>query len=1029
MRFHFFGVIISAAFWLVASSVQASVIATDDFETDTPGTNNLQGKTGGIGWAAGWLAPASASVEADVVDATANPLTFTNVGGANLNGGTRAGQGWSLVNGTTGNNPVAARQLSTPLTNTFFVRYLLQYKNTNSPPQNNFGNSDTFSLHLSDTAADTSSMNFGIRSSGGTASFMVRNGTGMPVAGAASNSPVVVGATHLLVARLTYASGAFNKIDMWVDPAHGDSNSTPTATLSSASVASISYVFFRSAANEADDRYLFDNLLLGTTWDDVVPPGTTPVSVTITNPVNAAIFTAPTNILISATVSDTNGSVTNVEFFAGAVLLGETTGAPFNFLWTNVAAGNYALTAQAMDNNGAAGISPAINISVQNIVSNPVTVEKWHPADLSFTSPSNYSNPFQNVSVSATFSGPSNLTLTVPGFYAGANTWKVRFSPTAVGNWSYTTTSTDTNLNGQTGIVTCVSNSNAAVHGALKIDSSHSHYFIYEDGTSCFLMSFEADWLAEMDFGDTNVTKAKSLVNIYGSNGFNCVMMNVYGYDTTWKAGNTSTNDFGPPAQIPWLGSNSSPDNSQMNTAYFDNFDRVIDYLFQNGITAHIFFKVNNKGVNWPVEGSTNENLYFTYVTARYQAYPNIVWDFEKEGKNESGGNTYVNNSIVTIKNADAYHRLMTVHDDLSYYGAFPNTCDFQTIQADGTPLYSTLIGDLNARNWPVFESEYDYQIGNDGGKTYTDTETQAQTLQDTLECLMAGCGANYYYTYHAWDVVKYFETPNGLSAYDNLVNFFKGTAWISLAPNDGLINSAGVGRHCLALPGSEYVVYLSGAGSATLNISGAPAGNSLAAVWLDPVTGASQPLTNTGNGSMTFTNPWSDPALLHLAIAPAVPAGLTAAPGDAQVILNWTASSGATSYKVKRSTVSGTNYNVVVTNSSLAFTNIGLANGTLYYFVVSGLNATGESSNSVEVAARPVSGAATAINASVNAGQLQLNWPQDHTGWTLQMQTNPPGGGLGTNWMRVSSSSATNLMNLPVNAINGSTFFRLIYP
>jgi hypothetical protein len=44
-------------------------------------------------------------------------------------------------------------------------------------------------------------------------------------------------------------------------------------------------------------------------------------------------------------------------------------------------------------------------------------------------------------------------------------------------------------------------------------------------------------------------------------------------------------------------------------------------------------------------------------------------------------------------------------------------------------------------------------------------------------------------------------------------------------------------------------------------------------------------------------------------------------------------------------------------------------------------------------------------------------------------METNPPGCGLGTNWMRVSSSSATNLMNFPINTIIGSTFFRLIYP
>jgi hypothetical protein len=498
----------------------------------------------------------------------------------------------------------------------------------------------------------------------------------------------------------------------------------------------------------------------------------------------------------------------------------------------------------------------------------PATVEKWHPTDLTFASTTVYSNPFQNVSISATFTGPGGITLTVPGFYAGSQTWKVRFSPTAEGAWSYTTSSADPNLINQTGTITCVTNTNPALHGALKVDSSHPHCFIYEDGTPCFLMSFEADWLGLMDFGDTNVTKAKSLINIYSSHGFNGVMMQVYAYDTTWAPASTCSVEFSnacfaPPAEFPGLGSNTSPDWSHMNTDFFDNYDRVIDYLFQEGITAHVMFKVYNKDVNWPPEGSADENLYFTYVTARYQAYPNIVWDFTKEGKREPN-NTYVTNSLLTIKGSDAYHRLTTVDDDLSYYSAFPNTCDFQSIQADGTPLYSTLIADQNAKNWPVFEAETDaYQVGNDG--TTPDPghgQSMTTVLTDTCECLMAGSPVNYYYDYHAWDVVRYNETPDGLSAYQNLVNFFKGTAWESLAPNDSLINSAGVGRHCLALPGSEYVVYLSAAGSVTLMITGAPAGKSLTASWWDVVTGAQQALANTGNGSNTFTNPWSDPAL-----------------------------------------------------------------------------------------------------------------------------------------------------------------------
>jgi autotransporter-associated beta strand protein len=60
---------------------------------------------------------------------------------------------------------------------------------------------------------------------------------------------------------------------------------------------------------------------------------------------------------------------------------------------------------------------------------------------------------------------------------------------------------------------------------------------------------------------------------------------------------------------------------------------------------------------------------------------------------------------------------------------------------------------------------------------------------------------------------------------------------------------------------------------------------------------------------------------------------------------------------------------------------------------------------------------------------QLQLDWADTHTGWRLEAQTNAPGSGLGTNWVTVPGSAATNQMFLPNDPSNGSVFFRLVYP
>ncbi|HTV39547.1 MAG TPA: hypothetical protein VMF08_03155 [Candidatus Sulfotelmatobacter sp.] len=59
---------------------------------------------------------------------------------------------------------------------------------------------------------------------------------------------------------------------------------------------------------------------------------------------------------------------------------------------------------------------------------------------------------------------------------------------------------------------------------------------------------------------------------------------------------------------------------------------------------------------------------------------------------------------------------------------------------------------------------------------------------------------------------------------------------------------------------------------------------------------------------------------------------------------------------------------------------------------------------------------------------QIQFNWPTDHMGWELQMQTNSLAVGLGTNWTTINGSDATNQRAIPLN-VDGSAFFRLIYP
>jgi fibronectin type 3 domain-containing protein len=118
----------------------------------------------------------------------------------------------------------------------------------------------------------------------------------------------------------------------------------------------------------------------------------------------------------------------------------------------------------------------------------------------------------------------------------------------------------------------------------------------------------------------------------------------------------------------------------------------------------------------------------------------------------------------------------------------------------------------------------------------------------------------------------------------------------------------------------------------------------------------------------------------------PSAPAVLTATPGNGQVALTWSASSGATSYNVKRATVSGGPYTTIASPSSTSYTNSGLTNGTTYYYVVSAVNSAGESGNSSEVSAtpqpppQPVAPTTVTASSGPPKGGVTLRWTQSTT-------------------------------------------------
>jgi hypothetical protein len=94
-----------------------------------------------------------------------------------------------------------------------------------------------------------------------------------------------------------------------------------------------------------------------------------PPVVSLTAPFNGAVYNAPGIIVMTATASDYDGSISRVEFYQGANKLGERYAPPYT--WTiygapaGVYSGAYALTVKAFDNRGAVTTSNAVAVTVR----------------------------------------------------------------------------------------------------------------------------------------------------------------------------------------------------------------------------------------------------------------------------------------------------------------------------------------------------------------------------------------------------------------------------------------------------------------------------------------------------------------------------------------------------------------------------------------------------------------------------------------------------------------------------------------
>src|SRR5437879_3236068 len=159
----------------------------------------------------------------------------------------------------------------------------------------------------------------------------------------------------------------------------------------------------------------------------------------------------------------------------------------------------------------------------------------------------------------------------------------------------------------------------------------------------------------------------------------------------------------------------------------------------------------------------------------------------------------------------------------------------------------------------------------------------------------------------------------------------------------------------------------------------------------------------------------------------PPTPTGLTATGGNAQVMLAWTASAGATSYYMKRSATTGGPYTQIATQTTTSYADTGLTNGTKYYYVVSAYSSAGQSADSTEVSATPTGpptppSAPTNLTATASNAQVAIIWTASTgaTSYNVKRSTTS-----GSGYVRIGTSTAAAFTDMGLT--NGTTYFYVV--
>lgn len=281
----------------------------------------------------------------------------------------------------------------------------------------------------------------------------------------------------------------------------------------------------------------------------------------------------------------------------------------------------------------------------------------------------------------------------VEGFYDGSGTYRVRFMPDTLGQWSYVTKSNRRELDGKSGKFTCIPNS-PSNHGPVRV--RNTYHFGYEDGTP-----FNPFGTTSYAWAHQGNQLEEQTIQTLRNSPFNkmrmCVFPKSYVYNTN------------EPQYYPFpRDASGKNDFTRFNPEFFRHFEGRVRDLMNLGIEADlILFHPYDR---WGYQSMRAEvdDRYLHYLIARLTAFRNVWWSMANEWDfMKSKTLADFDRFFRIVQETDPYGHLRSIHNGSILYDHSKPWVTHASIQGDDFSKDSIYLNDYKK---PVVWDECKYE-------------------------------------------------------------------------------------------------------------------------------------------------------------------------------------------------------------------------------------------------------------------------------------------------------------------------------